>query len=432
MITPTKHTFDLEMIGRYQLLKKIGAGGFGVVYKGRDPYIGRDLAIKVSTLDAVGGDRSHLESFLRKLFIEAEAAGKLLHPNIVMVYDVGIQEPYYYLAMEYVEGKHLKQYCSREDILPVADAIDVMIKVCHGLDYAHQRGVIHRDIKSTNILLSTKGDVKIADFGLAYIVGVKESQLSFAGTPSYMSPEQLRREPPTAKSDLFSLGVVLYELLSGGERPFPGTELEEIRSLILEKPPRPLAMFHKGISPALVAAVERALAKDPADRYQDAMEFSRELERVMKAGEVSLTSEHAEKIRLLRSLVFFSDFTEDEMARLLQIGTWSTYQGGEIIVAQHDRESAFYVVTQGTAAAYKGSKKLGDIGRGQCFGEISFLLNAERSATVASVSDCQLLKLNPQKIEILPVETQVKLYRIFSRTLANRLLTADERSKSSS
>lgn len=423
-----KRAFDIDMIGRYAIMETVGIGGFGVVYKGRDPYIGRELAIKVSTLDEVGADRSEIDSFLRKLFIEAEAAGQLIHPNIVTIFDVGIEEPYYFVAMEYIDGRNLKFHCHRDRALALADALDVTIRVCHGLDYAHQRGIIHRDVKSTNILLGKRGEIKIADFGLAYILDIKESQTEYAGTPSYMAPEVVQRKTPTARSDIFSLGVVLYELLTG-EKPFKGNDLDKLSEAIVSKPHPPITSHNADIPPSLSALVDRALNKEPEKRFQDTMELARSLDFVLHSGEVSLSSAQKQKIDMLRSLMFFSDFSDDEISKLLQIGTWLSYKAGEVIVEQHESDQSFFVITSGTAAALHGKKKLNEMSRGQCFGEISFLLSAKRSATVCAQTECQLLKLNPKKIDILPAESQAKIYRIFSKTLANRLLAADERSR---
>src|SRR3989338_9027606 len=425
-MSPIRDLLDIDYVGRYKLIEQVGVGGFAVVYRAVDPYIGRELAVKVSSLEDVADDRSSQQSFLRKLFIEAEAAGKLLHPNIVTIFDVGIQEPYYYIAMEFMNGRNLKYHCHPEQKLSTADAIDTVIKVCHGLDYAHQRGVVHRDIKSTNIMLGNKGEIKIADFGLAYMDAVEESKLPFAGTTSYMAPEQLRRETPTVQSDLYSLGVVLYEILAM-QKPFFSKKEKDLEHMIQEEEHVPIQKINAEIPESLSRVIDRALEKKPHDRYPDALSFARDLEAVLKDGGKTLAPDLVEKIKMLKPLSFFADFSDEEMSNILQIGTWMKYSAGEMIVAQTEQDVSFFVIISGGCEAQKERKRLGQMGRGQCFGEISFLLGSERTATVSARTECQLLKLNPKKIDILPLETQVKLYRSFAKNLAQHLLAADQR-----
>lgn len=409
-----------EKVGRYEVAHPIGKGGFATVYLCRDPYINRAVALKVSDT----GDASGKKTILSRLFKEAEAAGSLLHPNIVTIYDAGIQESLCYIAMEYVEGTTLFKNCTPENLLPVADALDIIIKVCHGLDYAHQRGVIHRDVKPSNILIGAHGEIKITDFGLACFAELAGEEPGTVGTPSYMPPEQVEGKASTPQSDLFSVGVILYQLLCG-YKPFDAQGSLEMRRKILHDPPIPLSEKNPELPPALYEISKRALAKDPKDRYPTGYELARDLENVIKGKGRPLDGKIAEHIWQLKTLGFFEGFAEEEVANLLHIGTWLTHKDEEAIICEEDTGNAFYVITSGEATTRVGGKTVGRLTRGDCFGEISFLLGRKRSATISAVNECSLLKLNPEKIEILAPETQIKLYRLFAKTLAGYLLRAE-------
>ncbi|MFH0798738.1 MAG: serine/threonine-protein kinase [Pseudomonadota bacterium] len=411
---------DPKTIGRYEIICQIGVGGFATVYLGRDPYINRSVALKVSA----AGSSAAKNPALARLFQEAAAAGALIHPNIVTIFDAGIEDPICYIAMEYIEGTTLYKNCLPAELLPVADAIDVMIKVCHGLDFAHQRGIIHRDVKPGNILLGANGEIKIADFGLACFALLAKNDKKVVGTPSYMPPEQIEGKGSTPQSDIFSAGIILYRLLSG-EKPFEATDALEMRRKILREPHIPLAERNPDLPPELFAITDRAMAKDPNDRYRTAFDFARDLEGVLHGSKKALGGKMAERIRHLRTLRFFEEFSEAETADMLAIGAWLTHKDGEPIIREREQEQGFYVIVSGEAAVVAGERTAGTLGRGDCFGEVSFLLGRRRTATVRAVGECNLLRLNPQKIDILPHETQIKLYRLFARTVAGRLLKAE-------
>jgi serine/threonine-protein kinase len=191
---------DTQSMGRYKIIRKLGHGGSGVVYLARDAYIQRQVAIKISQ----GISRQSR----KKLFLEAQSAGRLSHPNILAIYDTGLYKEFCYIIMEYVEGETLKKHCRSENLLPLHQCIEIIFKICGALHYAHQHGVIHRDIKPSNIMLDPHGTPKLTDFGIARIAEQK-TEKGVWGTPSYMSPEQLREEGPTHQSDIFSLGCVM-------------------------------------------------------------------------------------------------------------------------------------------------------------------------------------------------------------------------------
>jgi serine/threonine-protein kinase len=263
-----------ERIGRYGVADLLGEGGMGRVYLGRDPVIGRGVAIKVITMRPDLGEddaRQYRERFLR----EAQAAGALVHPNIVAVYDIGQDRetgsPY--IVMEHVPGRDLRRVIREWAPLPAADAVRIVMQIGAALDYAHRRGIVHRDIKPANVLISERGQVKITDFGVARLPGSDLTRSDqFVGSPGFMSPEQLRGAAVDGRADLFALGVILYELLTG-RAPFDGENVSEVLYRITSQPAEPPSEVCPDVSADFDPILERALAKDPAARFQSGQEF---------------------------------------------------------------------------------------------------------------------------------------------------------------
>ncbi len=244
----------------------------GVIYEAHDPVIDRKVAIKLIRADLLSGE-DHT-AFVARFQREARAAGRCVHPNIVAIYDFAMHEGNPYLAMEYVEARHLGQVLSQSGRFSQPEAVAIIGQVLDALACAHDVGIVHRDVKPANILLLANGRVKMTDFGIARFDGAELTMDgAVIGTPSYMSPEQCRGEAVDVRSDLFSTGVVLYELLSG-ERPFPGRNFAEVTWRLANEPPPDIRQKVAGLSPALAALVDRALAKDPADRFASATEMA--------------------------------------------------------------------------------------------------------------------------------------------------------------
>jgi serine/threonine protein kinase len=266
-----------QRIGRYKILGELGRGAMGIVYKAEDPNLDRVVALKTIVIEADAEGRKEYE---RRFFLEAKAAGKLNHPNIVTVYDFGEAEDVAYLAMELVEGTDLRERLkdSKGAGLPAIDAVDFAQQVAEGLGYAHERGIVHRDIKPGNIMLQPRGQAKIMDFGLARmrVADHKTSTGMVLGTPKYMSPEQVAGQPVDQRSDIFSLGIVLHEMLTG-TRLFAGEDAPQIMHNVVHVEHEPPTRIKPELPSMLDFVVARALKKDPALRYQDAFELSADL-----------------------------------------------------------------------------------------------------------------------------------------------------------
>ena len=270
----------MEQIGRYHIEGELGKGAMGLVYRATDPNIGRTVALKTMRLDVHGIEA---EEMLQRFRNEARSAGVLNHPNIVTIYDAGESDGLFYMAMEVIEGETLQQLLSRSRVLPVEQVLSLCRQVGEGLDFAHERHVIHRDIKPANIMITTSGLVKIMDFGIAKAGGGLTSTGQVLGTPNYMSPEQVKGKPLDGRTDLFSLGVVLYEMLTG-EKPFGAQNVTTIIYKIVHEDPISPRELDVSIHPGLSAVVARALSKDPEMRYQSGAKLAADLENYKAYG----------------------------------------------------------------------------------------------------------------------------------------------------
>jgi serine/threonine protein kinase len=263
--------------GRYEILGELGRGAMGVVYRATDPVIGRTVAVKTIRLSEEGTGLSRPE-LLSRFQTEARAAGLLTHPNIVVVYDAGEENGLYYITMELIEGKSLQALLDSGHSFPVPRVLRIMEQTCSALQFAHERSIIHRDIKPANLMLTADDTVKVTDFGTAKILqfGTVQQTTHVMGTPSYMSPEQVKGRPVDGRSDIFSLGVLLYEILTG-EKPFPGQSITTVIYKIVNEEPIPPRTLNPSIHQGLNDIVMRALAKEPEVRYQSCRELLEDL-----------------------------------------------------------------------------------------------------------------------------------------------------------
>ena len=417
-----------QRIGKYELMGELGRGATAVVYLAEDTFNNRKVAIKVQVKDESAGPEESRR--FEKLFLnEAAMVGKLSHPNIVTVYDAVVEGEQQYIVMEYVGGGSLKKFCSETNLLPVRQAVLIIFKACRALDYAFQNGVIHRDIKAANILLSDRDEIKISDFGTAQISQATHTQIDgFVGSPAYMAPEQINEEPPSVQTDIYSLGVTMYELLTG-RLPFQATNSVSMINKILNEAPTPIRSIRPDLPDDIVHIVESAMAKDPAKRYPAWYAMARDLaETFPQLEKYSFEISSAEKFSALRKLNFFTDFRDSELWEVLRGAMWENHQREQSLLLEGDLGHAFFIIVSGQVKVMKDGKLLNVLKEGDCFGEMAYLSGnkSRRTASITAVSEVQLLKIQDVQLEQLSDACQLRFNRVFLRTLIDRLAWTSE------
>lgn len=417
-----------EKIGKYPVIGTAGRGNMGMVYIGYDPFHDRDVAIKVCKLSP--GIEEDSARVARKMFFnEAHAAGVLDHPNITRILDAGEEDDEPYLVMEYVDGgTTLESYCKSDRLLPVAEVAKVIFACAKALDYAHRRGVIHRDIKPSNLMLTDDGDVKIGDFGVAQLPMDEATHvMGIMGSPLYMSPEQLQDDELSGRSDLYSLGVVMFELLAGRPPFSAGNFAQLVRTIVNEDPPS-LKSLRSNLPEAVIDIVERALAKNPQDRHQTGSDLASDLVAAFPAlagGPAGQTD--ADKLSMARKIPLFNEFSDDELNEVLRVGSWERYGPGETIIKEGLDDYSFCILIAGDVAVKKRGQNLTALKTGDCFGEMSYLARSRRTATIAALNDVRILRINETQMEQALDSVQARFNKVFLKTLVQRLeKTSDE------
>jgi serine/threonine protein kinase len=418
-------------LGKYDVIRELDRGAMGIVYLGHDPFVDRPVAIKVALNEAL----DHPESgagYRRMFFNEAHAAGRLRHPNIIAIYDAGVEGDTCYIVMEYVPGSvTLREWTRAESLLPLSVVVEIVYKCARALDYAHSQGVVHRDIKPSNILLTADQDVKIGDFSIAHIHKLDDTgtmPMGMAGSPRYMSPEQINEDYITHHTDLFSLGLVAHELLTG-RHAFPAESFSRLVQKILYEQPLPLGELRPDLPPALVAVIDRALAKDRADRWQSGLEMAAALNEAFTELLERPTREISDEERFesIARLEFFHGFPAQELWELVRAGTWLEFKDGESIIVEGELDDSFFVITDGVVGVCKNGRSLRELGPGDCFGEMGYLARIRRTASIVARDRTRLLKLNAGVINRVSLNCQVRFLKVFLRTLIHRLSATTER-----
>ncbi|HEX7029918.1 MAG TPA: serine/threonine-protein kinase [Gammaproteobacteria bacterium] len=418
----------IEKLGKYVITRELGKGGSGTVYLCHDPYHQRDVALKLFASDA-GLSEEQQRVRKRLFFNEAHLAGMLQHPNVLPIYDAGEEDGKCYIVMEYVRGgKPLSAFCQPQNLLPVRKIVEIVFKCAKALDYAHRKGVVHRDIKPSNILMTADGDVRIVDFGIAHNPVADLTPMSgLVGSPSYMAPEQVREESITNQTDIYALGVLMYELLTG-KRPFYGENLSALVHQVLYATPIPVHRLRSEVTEMLEQIVDRAMNKDPARRYRSALELSVALTTAFNdLGRMAREVAEQERFNMVRRLSFFREFSYPEVWEVLNASKWETYDTGDSIVVEGEIDESFFIIVSGEVVVTKGGKSLGKLQEGDCFGEMGYLNKTERTATVTSEKGVAVMRVNSTLIEQASMACQLRFHKVFLRTLIERLTRTSER-----
>ena len=418
----------MQKIGKYEIVKEIGKGATSVVYLANDPFAGRQVAIKLVRQEALI-DKEHGRRFQKLFLTEASLAGKLEHPHIVSIFDAEASDTGSYIVMEYIDGGTLEHFCRMENLLPIPRIIEIIFKCSKALDFAHRHGIIHRDIKPANILATEGSDIKISDFGAALSLASETTQVTGVGSPAYMSPEQVRDHDLTHQTDIFSLGVVMYQLL-GGKLPFKATNNFSMVYQIINVDPPPPSMHRPEIPSAVDVIVKRAMQKNPDRRYQTWHEFSADLASVFVDLQYlpELVPE-TEKFNTLRDLAFFAAFSDVDLWQVVRISTWSRHPAGATLIREGDAGRSFFILAAGQVRVTKSGRLLNVLNTGECFGEMSYLGTSDthRSATIIALTDITLIEIADEALEQSTESCRSRFNAAFLALLVSRLESANIR-----
>lgn len=421
-----------EKIARYEIRGVLGEGSMGIVYDAYDPLEDKAVAIKVAKSE-VFNDENQGSTYRKLFYNEARLAGKLKHPHILGVYDATLDEDNSFIVMELVPGGDtLESCCNIKNLLPIDKVVEIVFKVAKALDYAHRQGVVHRDIKPSNILINKDINVKIGDFSISYITraDVTHTQITgLIGSPMYMSPEQLCEEPVTGQTDIFSLGLVMYELLSG-KHPFVANKFSLVMNKILNDPHQPIKDHRSNIPDVLVRIIDKALKKDPKKRYKTAIDFAADLsiasDQLLEHPIKQETSDE-ERFALVQALDFFTNFPHTEIWEILRASTWESYNDGDPIITEGDIDDSFYILVEGDVVVRKGNTSIGILAQGDCFGEMGYISKTRRTASIYASGRVSLLKAKSTLMEKASQSCQLRFTKVFLQTLIQRLSHANER-----
>ena len=409
-------------IGKYVIINKVGKGSTGIVYLSHDPYYRRDVAIKVYNIEE-DQDAERAKVSRKMFFNEAHMVGMLQHPNIMPIYDAGEEDGKYYVVTEHVQGaRTLAAYCRPDNLLRVDDVVEIIYKCAKALHYSHGRGVIHRDIKPSNVMLTIDNDVRIIDFGIAICADADVSRIEgIAGSPSYMSPEQVQSEELTSASDIYSLGAVLHELLTGF-RPFRADNLSKLLHQIVYATPPPIHTYRSDLPEELEEVVATTMQKDKDKRCPSGNALAADLTRVYQDLRTKYNSfDNQEHFDLLRALTFFHEFSHAEIWEVLRASDWHEYQDGEDIVREGEMDDRFYIIVAGQAEVEANGIKLGLLENGACFGETSYVRGAKRTASIKANGPVTILRVSSTLMEQVSSACQLRFNKVFLRSLITRL-----------
>lgn len=413
-------TDNPKKIGKYDILDVLGRGAMGVVYRAHDPYVDRPVAIKVAT----NADVESTQGVARRMFInEARSAGRLDHPNVLKVYEAGEENDQPYMVMEYIHGGDtLRNYCKADTLLGIPTVMRIIRQAADALDYAHKQGVLHRDIKPANIMLTKDGVAKIGDFGIARRMGVDQTQIvGWFGSPLYMSPEQARDQDITPQSDLFSLGSVFYEMLAGTP-PFAAKGLTGLIQKVVNEDPQPLTEVRSDVPEQLWRIVRRMLEKDIAKRYKTGAEIVADLDLLLNdARNVPLVLSDEQKTGRMGDLAFFAGFTKSELKEVNKVGVWQRFEPGAAVFTEGERDRAFYVIVDGAVSIVINGVRIRDLESGECFGEMEYLANGGRSATIVTNRETTVIKVERDFKEWASLPCQLRMSKAFQTMLIERL-----------
>jgi serine/threonine protein kinase len=419
----------MNHIGKYPVIQKLGDGATAEVWLCEDPFNDRQVAVKVVFEDRL--QQSDGGKLARKLFItEASLAGKLNHPHIVQIYDAVVAEDMSYIVMEYVNGGTLERFCDKDGLLPIDKTVEIIFKCTRALDFANKQGVTHRDIKPANILVTGDTDIKISDFGAALMASGEQTQVAGIGSPAYMSPQQIKEHPLNHQTDIWSLGVVMYHLLTG-QLPFQGSNNFSLMYQITNVEPPLVSAFRKDVPLAVDKIVRKAMHKELDQRYETWEAFAYDLAEAFRSENLGEDDGVAdtEKFNTLKELAFFNDFSDPELWEVMRISSWENLPAGTTIMQDGDKGDFFCILASGQVKVTKRKKLLNVLTPGECFGEMAYLSSTgnERTADVGCLSDSRIIRIRTSSLDNASDACRHRFDRAFMAILVERLTLANIR-----
>ena len=425
--------FDVvEKIGKYEIRQEIGRGATSVVYLGFDPFMNRDVAIKV--FEPIANANSATISLQRKGFLtEAALVGKLTHPHIVDILDAAYEGEKSYIVMDYINGGNLEAHNKVQTLLPVGKVVEIIFKCVRALSFAMQRGIIHRDIKPGNILLTKDGEIKITDFGAAIQQRSGDTTVDAKldedriGSPAYMSPEQIIGENLTHQTDIYSLGVMMYHLLTG-KLPFIATNQMGLSYAILNMEAQRPSTHRPNLPPILDLITMKAMARNKKERYLDWVAFGKDLTAAFDDLRADLRgndneASDAEQFEALRALPFFGNFDDAELWEVVRISRWQEVKEGDVLIREGSDGDGLFVLVDGEVEVSLRGTKINTIKRGGCFGEMVYFSDhhSRRSTTITAKTECDVIEIKAKAIDAASDGVQAEFNKACMHVLIDRL-----------
>ncbi|HSQ72601.1 MAG TPA: serine/threonine-protein kinase [Rubrivivax sp.] len=424
------------LIGKYRVKRKLGEGATSEVFLAHDPFNDVEVAIKRVRAALFPDSR---ESHFQQRFFAAEAAlvGRLHHPNVVQILDAVADDDLPYLVMEYVNGGTLRRYCRADQLLPLQQILEIGFKCAMALGYCFRQGLIHRDVKPANLLVTLDGDriadVKVTDFGSVFNLDADHTQIYRVGSLAYMSPEQLDGGALDCRADIYSLCAVLFHLIAG-RPPFDAQQQQALMHQIYNTAPPRLDALRDGVPPALQSLVESGLAKDRNTRPADWDAFAHALsvltaDRLLRRGPLQEVLD-SERFTLLRSLEFFADFGDVELWEVVHRAQWQRHGFGQALYRKGEAGKTFHIITQGQVEVYRDGRQAAVLGTGTSVGEMAYLAPSPElrlhTVDILVSQPATTVSFTPQSMEQFSLATRHLFDKAFIRVLVRRLHAAHE------
>ena len=435
-VNPPPDTTLPSHIGKYLVKAKVGEGSTSEVFLAHDPFRDIDVAIKRVRGGVLPDSR---ESHFQQRFFAAEAAlvGRLNHPNVVQIIDAVADAQAPYLVMEYVSGVTLRRYCRADSLLPLAQIVEVGFKCAMALGYCFRQGLIHRDVKPANLLVTLDGDqiadVKVTDFGSVFNLGADHTQIYRVGSLAYMSPEQLDGDVLDSRADIYSLAAVLYHLIAG-RPPFDAMQQQALMNQIYHGTAPPMSSLREGVPPALQDLIERSLAKERELRPASWDEFAQVLSTLgtdsQRARGPLQEVLDSERFTLLRSLEFFAGFGDVELWEVVRRAKWQRHTYGQALYRKGEEGNSFHIVTQGQVEVFRDGKPVAKLDAGSSVGEMAYLAPSPElrahTVDVLVAQQATTVAFTPETMEQLSLATRHLFDKAFIGVLVRRLHSAHE------